>query len=136
MTEPTLADVIARLEAIEKRLEKLEALGAEIKSVRDRLAHHLPPFPQENETFRFISFKPSINKFTIELDREEDGRIIAEVPEIPGVLVYGQTEEQAIEKVQELALEVLADRVEHGEIQQAMVTTFRLPPTQNQRTLA
>jgi predicted RNase H-like HicB family nuclease len=54
-------------------------------------------------------------KLTIELDTEEDGRIIAEVVELPGVLVYGQDESEAITKAQALALRVLADRIEHGE---------------------
>ncbi len=54
-------------------------------------------------------------RLTLELDVEEDGRIIAEIVELPGVLVYGQTEEEAIAKVQVLALRVLADRIEHGE---------------------
>lgn len=67
-------------------------------------------------------------RFTIELDEEKDGRIIAEVIELPGVLVYGQTKQEAIEKVQALALRVLADQVEHGEAKQEIVTIFRLPP--------
>lgn len=54
-------------------------------------------------------------RLTLELDVEENGRIIAEIVELPGVLVYGQTEEEAIAKVQALALRVLADRIEHGE---------------------
>jgi predicted RNase H-like HicB family nuclease len=52
---------------------------------------------------------------TVTLDREEDGRWIAEVPELPGVLVYGQTENDAITKVKALCLRILADRIEHGE---------------------
>ncbi len=52
---------------------------------------------------------------TIELDREDDGRYIAEVPELPGVIVYGDTEEAAIENAKALALHVLADRIEHDE---------------------
>lgn len=52
---------------------------------------------------------------TIETEQEEDGRWIAEVMEIAGVLVYGQTRQEAIEKVKALALRVLADRLEHGE---------------------
>jgi predicted RNase H-like HicB family nuclease len=52
-------------------------------------------------------------KFTIESEREEDGRWIAEVLELPGVLVYGQTHDDAIAKVQALGLRVLADRREH-----------------------
>ena len=52
---------------------------------------------------------------TIETDREEDGRWIAEAVEIPGAIVYGRTSEEAIVKVQALALRVLAERLEHGE---------------------
>ena len=51
----------------------------------------------------------------IETDREEDGRWIAEVPDLPGVIVYGDNKEDAILKVKALALRVLADRIEHGE---------------------
>ena len=50
------------------------------------------------------------------LDREDDGRWFAEIPELPGVLVYGQTEDDAITKVKALCLRVLADRLEHGEV--------------------
>ena len=53
--------------------------------------------------------------FTIETEREMDGRWIAEVMEIPGALVYGDTEDEAVAKVQALALRVLAERLEHGE---------------------
>jgi predicted RNase H-like HicB family nuclease len=52
---------------------------------------------------------------TVEIEQEEDGRRIAEVVDLPGVLVYAQTIEDAIAKVQALALRVLADRLEHGE---------------------
>jgi predicted RNase H-like HicB family nuclease len=51
----------------------------------------------------------------IEVDQEEDGRFLAEVPELPGVLVYARTREEAIARVQALALRVLAERLEHGE---------------------
>ncbi|HET9594415.1 MAG TPA: hypothetical protein VFP65_02485 [Anaeromyxobacteraceae bacterium] len=53
--------------------------------------------------------------FTIELEREEDGRWIAEIPAIPGALAYGATEDKALAAVEALALRVLADRLEHGE---------------------
>ena len=46
----------------------------------------------------------------IEIEREDDGRWIAEVPDLPGVLVYAQSREEAISKVKALALRVLADR--------------------------
>jgi predicted RNase H-like HicB family nuclease len=51
----------------------------------------------------------------IEIEREEDGRWIAEIPDLPGVMIYGQSREEAISKVKALALRVLADRLEHGE---------------------
>ena len=54
-------------------------------------------------------------KFTIETEREEDGRWIAELLEIPGALAYGGTLEEAIAKAQALGLRVIADRLEHGE---------------------
>ena len=54
-------------------------------------------------------------KLVIELEREDDERWIAEVPSLPGVMVYGQTREEALARVEALALRVLADRLEHGE---------------------
>lgn len=53
--------------------------------------------------------------FTVEYEREDDGRWLVEVIELPGVLAYGGTENEAIAKAQALALRVLADRLEHGE---------------------
>ena len=53
--------------------------------------------------------------FTIETEQEADGRWIAEVLEIPGALVYGATTQDAVAKVQALALRILAERIEHGE---------------------
>ncbi len=53
--------------------------------------------------------------YQIELEREEDGRWIAEVPDLPGVLVYGADRADALARVQALALRVLAERLEHGE---------------------
>lgn len=51
----------------------------------------------------------------IESEREEDGRWIAEVPALPGVLAYGSTEAEASAKVKALALRVIADRLDNGE---------------------
>jgi predicted RNase H-like HicB family nuclease len=51
----------------------------------------------------------------IEIEREKDGRWIAEVSELPGVMVYGKTRKDAVRKVQALALRVIADRLEHSE---------------------
>lgn len=54
-------------------------------------------------------------RFVIEIEQEEDGRWLAEVPDLPGVLTYGKSREDAIARVQALALRVLAERLEHGE---------------------
>jgi predicted RNase H-like HicB family nuclease len=54
-------------------------------------------------------------KFTIEHEQEEDGRWLAEVLELPGVLAYGKDIEEAIARAQALALRVIADRLEHSE---------------------
>lgn len=51
----------------------------------------------------------------IELEREEDGRWIGEVPALPGVVAYGATKEEARTKAEALAFRVIADRIEHGE---------------------
>ena len=51
----------------------------------------------------------------VEVEREDDGRWLAEVPALPGVMAYGDDREQALGRVQALALRVLADRLEHGE---------------------
>lgn len=53
--------------------------------------------------------------FIIELEQEDDGRWLAELPIIPGVLAYGRNQEKAVARVQILALRAIADRVEHGE---------------------
>jgi predicted RNase H-like HicB family nuclease len=53
--------------------------------------------------------------FTIELERESDGRWLAEVPALAGVLCYGQDRNQAVARVQALALRVIAEQLEHRE---------------------
>jgi predicted RNase H-like HicB family nuclease len=53
--------------------------------------------------------------FRIELEREDDGRWIAEVVELPGALAYGATQDEAIARAQALALRVVADQLEHDE---------------------
>ncbi len=57
----------------------------------------------------------------IELDREDDGRWLAEVPTLSGVMCYGETRDDAVARVQALALRVLADRLEHGEAEPALL---------------
>ncbi len=54
-------------------------------------------------------------RFAIELEEEVDGRWIAEVLALPGVLAYGATRAEALGRVEALALRVLADRIEQGE---------------------
>jgi predicted RNase H-like HicB family nuclease len=65
---------------------------------------------------------------TIEVEQEEDGRWLAEVPELPGVLTYGQTRQEAIERAQALSLRVLADRLDHGEPVPQMSSVFAVTP--------
>ena len=60
--------------------------------------------------FRFVRVT-----LTIEIEREDDGRWIAEVPALPGVMCYGQDRDEAVARVQALALRVIADRLEHRE---------------------
>ena len=61
-------------------------------------------------------------KFRVEIEQEEDGRWIAEVVDLPGVLAYENTSEEAQAKVQALALRVVADRLEHGEASADLVS--------------
>ena len=55
-------------------------------------------------------------QFSIEIDREDDGRWIAEAIELPGVMTYGSTREEAISNAERLAIEVIADRIKHDEL--------------------
>jgi predicted RNase H-like HicB family nuclease len=57
----------------------------------------------------------NIEPIRVEVEREEDGRILASVPELPGVMAYGAVEEEAVRKVKSIALQVLADMIESGE---------------------
>ena len=54
-------------------------------------------------------------RFTIELEREDDGRWIADIPEL-NVLLYGETKEDAVQKAETAAREIIADRIAHGEL--------------------
>jgi predicted RNase H-like HicB family nuclease len=56
-----------------------------------------------------------MSEFTVEIERETDGRWICEVTDLPGVLAYGVSREEAVTKAKALAFRVLADRLEHGE---------------------
>jgi predicted RNase H-like HicB family nuclease len=65
---------------------------------------------------------------SIEIEQEDDGRWIAEVTDLPGVLAYGDDRAQALGKAQALALRVLADRLEHGEPVPQMDDVFAVIP--------
>jgi predicted RNase H-like HicB family nuclease len=56
-----------------------------------------------------------IQPIRVELEKEEDGRILASVPDLPGVMAYAATEEEAVRKVKSIALQVLADMIASGE---------------------
>jgi predicted RNase H-like HicB family nuclease len=56
-----------------------------------------------------------MSDFRVEVEREDDGRWIGEVVDLPGALAYGSSREEAVAKAKALAFRVLADRLEHGE---------------------
>jgi len=56
-----------------------------------------------------------IRPLQIEIERDEDGRFLASIPELPGVMAYGDTEEAALRKAKAIALQVLADMIESGD---------------------
>ena len=61
---------------------------------------------------------------SVETEQEADGRWIAEIAQIPGVLAYGTSRQEAISRVEALALRVLADRLEHGEMPRELEEVF------------
>lgn len=66
--------------------------------------------------------------FLIETNREQDGRWLAEAPELPGVMAYGAIRAEAIARVEALAFRVLADRLEHGEAIPEIDGVFTVTP--------
>lgn len=75
------------------------------------------------------TFDSRASAFAIETEREHDGRWIAEIPTLPGVLAYGATEGAAFAAAEALALRVLADRLERGEADQAPLPFPFVPAT-------
>ncbi len=70
-------------------------------------------------------------KLTIVLDREDDGRWIAEVTELSGVMCYGAVRDEAISRAERLAIEVIADRIAHGELPStALAVSSSIPDEQ------
>ena len=58
-----------------------------------------------------VEFRP----IRVELEQEDDGRMLASAPDLPGVMAYGADEEEAVRKVKTIALQVLADMIESGD---------------------
>jgi|GEM_PF-137159 len=96
-----------------------------IRILTDKIGPFRPPLFDRSEKFveihaarvepiMLVGERPFM-KFTLEVEEETDGRWIAEVPELPGTLVYGATQKEAIAKAKALALRVVADQLEHGE---------------------
>jgi predicted RNase H-like HicB family nuclease len=74
-----------------------------------------------------VGYDEGVN-LTIDLDLEEDGRWIAEALELPGVMCYGKSRDEAISNVERLAIEVIADRIVHGELpSSALGVAFTIP---------
>lgn len=61
-----------------------------------------------------IEKKKRVSSFAVEIDREEDGRWIVEIPDIPGAMAYGVTKAEALRRAYAVALRTLADTVEQG----------------------
>jgi predicted RNase H-like HicB family nuclease len=72
-------------------------------------------------TDRRLEYAPGM---TIEVEQEMDGRWIAEAPDIPGAMVYGATQAEAVAKVEALVLRILADRLDHGEMTPGLEKVF------------
>ena len=69
--------------------------------------------------------KAPATSLAVEFDREDDGRWIAEIPKLPGVMVYGATKNEALRCLYAVALRTLADRVEHGTALASVSRLFR-----------
>ncbi|MBI2453964.1 MAG: type II toxin-antitoxin system HicB family antitoxin [Parcubacteria group bacterium] len=66
----------------------------------------------------------TLPSFHVEFDREEDGRWIAEIPKLPGVMAYGDTKQKAVRRVYAIALRTLADNIEQGNTPSAVFRLF------------
>jgi predicted RNase H-like HicB family nuclease len=67
-------------------------------------------------------------RFNVETEREDDGRWIADVPALPGVMAYGDSRDEAVARAEALALRVVADRLEHGEAVPELGDVFSVVP--------
>jgi predicted RNase H-like HicB family nuclease len=66
-------------------------------------------------SFRYNKAVVEIQPIRVEVEREDDGRILASLPDLPGVMAYGASEEEAVQKVKSIALQVFADMIESGD---------------------
>ena len=64
--------------------------------------------------------------FAVEIEKEKDGRWIAEIPQIPGAMAYGRIRAEAVSRVEALALRVLAERIDHGETSPVIEKVFSI----------
>lgn len=79
------------------------------------------------ETSNRAQERTTTMSLTVEVEQEADGRWLAEVPELSGVLAYGQTRSEVIARAQSLALRVIADRLDHGEPVPELGQVFAVP---------
>ena len=92
------------LHCTKKLLDRMK-IAPQATSDKDSLAQADEPLPAPR----------SRHEFSIECEREDDGRWIAEIPELPGALAYGNTPEEAMARSEVLALRAIAEQLEHGE---------------------
>lgn len=84
---------------------------------------HLPGYTYARERMASSGANGGVKlMLKVEIEQETDGRFIAEIPALPGVMAYGSSREEAVARVEALALRTLADRLEQGE------ATPELPP--------
>jgi predicted RNase H-like HicB family nuclease len=79
---------------------------------------------ESNDNHSFSAEREASVRLEIETEQETDGRWLAEVPAIPGAMVYGQTRDEAIMRVEAIALRVIADRLENGEVIPEVTSAF------------
>ena len=84
-------------------------------------------FGRQEEEIEKRGNPDNIHAMKVEIERESDGRWIAEIPDLPGVMAYGDSRADAVAKVETLALRVIADRMEHGETIPELDELFAVP---------
>ena len=94
----------------------MERRGGGTREPRNRTGlENSAPAPLRTSNRVDWNYMVTIEPIRVETEREDDGRILASVPDLPGVMAYGSTEIEAIRKVKTIALQVLADMIESGE---------------------